>query len=184
VQSHISWALAITLLAGAALASPARAQNSSPQADSANQPKDAPSNPPPKKVYTNDDLRSTDRGGVSVVGNSKAAAKSPQSNSNEPKNERYWHNRAQQLRNRMAEVDHQIAELEASNQSQHPGSGGSNSGNPPPPPPSAYTVGAHVRGGTSTPLERLKDRKAQLQQQMDQLEDEARQAGVPPGWLR
>ena len=203
MRSLMSWALGVSLLAGAALAVPAFCQSTSQPAsqqssaqqsqDSAgagtSQPKDAKSSPPAKKVYTNDDLRSLDSGGVSVVGNNRAAAKPGKATSADtgPKNEQYWRSRAQKLRNEMAEVDRQIAELEAANQSQRTGSGGSsNSGgtNPPPAPVSAYTVGAHVHGNSTTPLQRLQNRKAQLQQQIDQLEEEARQAGVPPGWLR
>jgi hypothetical protein len=186
------WAFGAGLLAGATIAGPAFCQSAAQPAaqqnqDSAtagtSQPKDAKSSTPAKKVYTNDDLRSTDSGGVSVVGNNRAAAKPGKATTADtgPKNEQYWRSRAQKLRNEMAEVDRQIAELEAANQDPHTGSSGTN---PPPPPPSAYTVGAHVRGGSSTPLQRLENRKAQLQREMDQLEEEARKAGVPPGWLR
>jgi hypothetical protein len=151
--------------------------NSSP--DPAARPKAAA-----KKVYTNDDLKSGDAGDVSVVGNDKRAVRPGQTAANQTKNEQYWHNRAEQLRRQMAELDRQIAQIEAANQKENSQSASSGGTNPPPAPLSAYTVGSHVRGGNTTQLDRLKNRKAQLQEQMDQLEEEARKANVPPGWLR
>jgi len=189
--------LSLGLLAALAIAAPAPAQSAPPQqpapqqnaasaTDPAAKPKDASSDSAPKKVYTNGDLSGRGGGGVSVVGNSKSTAKTGQAATNQPKNEQYWRNRAQQLRNQMAEVDRQIAQFESANQNQHTASTSSNGTNPPPPPPSAYTVEAHVRGSANAnnPLERLKRRKAQIQQEMDQLEEEARRANVPAGWLR
>ncbi len=189
------------LVAALAIAGPARGQGqaqppSSPQpatqqnqdsvADAARKAKDAANNgttngEAPKKVYTNEDLRRMDSSDVSVVGNTKGAGKAGQTASNDPKDEKYWHDRMQKLRDQMAQVDHQIAQIEGANQDQHSATSGSN---PPPPPTSAYTVGAHAHGGNATQLEKLKERKAQIQQQMEQLEDEARRANVPPGWLR
>ena len=138
--------------------------------------------PPAKKVYTNDDLGGGRRGDVSVVGNSKAAGKAGKSTAanNEPKNEQYWRGRAQKLRSQMAEVDRQIAQMTPANQTSGSATTGSTSSSPAP--LSAYSNASHARAGV--PLERLQNRKAELQAQMDQLEEEARKAGVPPGWLR
>ena len=36
----------------------------------------------------------------------------------------------------------------------------------------------------NTKLKKLEEKKAQLQKQMEALEDEARKEGVPSGWLR
>ena len=127
-----------------------------------------------KHVYTNDDVRTMDRRDVSVVGKNEKPGKA--TSSNEPKNEAYWHNRAQKLRDQIADVDRQIAEFNRQEQA--------TTGSPStqPPPPGAYTVGARSR--SSAQLERLQNRKAALEQQMEELQDEARKAGVPPGWLR
>jgi hypothetical protein len=157
-------------------------QNPDSPADAAAKSKDAKSNPPPKKVYTNDDLGTAPKGELSVVGNSKPKGKTTQTAAanNEPKNEQYWRGQAQSLRNQLAEVDRQIAQLTAANQTNGGGTTGSNSSTPAP--LSAYTNAAHARAGTQ--LQKLEDRKAELQEKMDQLEERARRAGVPPGWLR
>ena len=158
----------ITLFAVLAWASAAHGQSSSP-------PQQDPSDSPaPKKVYTNDDLKGMQRQDVSVVGNNRGTGKSTTATA-EPKNRQYWHNRAQKLRNEMAEVDRQIAQMK----SPDPVTG---AGLPNSPSPSPGTNATSSRPAER--LQRLQNRKAQLQQQMDQLEDEARRAGIPPGWLR
>ena len=146
-------------------------------ADAANKPTDAPANPAPKKVYTNDDLHGMQRGDVSVVGNSKAERPGRDSSTGK-KDEQYWHNRAQRIRDQIADVDRQIADYMKAEQ------GAANVGvsSSTPPPPGAYTLGARSR--STAQIQRLQNRKAALEQQMDQLQEEARRAGVPPGWLR
>ncbi|HKO03874.1 MAG TPA: hypothetical protein VJW51_03960 [Candidatus Acidoferrales bacterium] len=195
MRNPIAGYLGIALLAGLALASVSRAQSQTtppPQppaqqnpdslADAAAKAKEAKSGTAPKKVYTNDDLGGGRRGDVSVVGNTRADGKAGKSTTanNEPKNEQYWRGRAQKLRSQMAEVDRQIAQLTPANQTNGNGTSGSTSSSPAP--LSAYSNASHARAGV--PLERLQNRKAELQAQMDQLEEEARKAGVPPGWLR
>ena len=187
----------LNLLAALGLAFPVRAQSQSQPAQqpataqtpdtpaaAATKPKDTTAPAAPKRVYTNDDLRGMGGGGVSVVGNSRTPAKSGLSNSNEPKNEQSWRSRAQKLRNDMAQVDREIAELEAANQKSGNGTNGSNGSNPPPPPTSAYYGGSRVNSQYQNQLRRLNNRKAQIQEQMDQLQEEARRANVPAGWLR
>ena len=176
-----SVSVGMALLAAAVCASAALAQSAPPSqpasdapADSASKPKDAPSKSPAKKVYTNDDLKGAPREDVSVVGNNRGTGRIAPSNADK-KNQQYWHDRAQRIRNDMAEVDRQIALLTRPD----PATGASLPNSPPSPP------GTHAT--TSRPamqLQRLQSRKAQLQQQMDQLEEEARRADVPPGWLR
>jgi hypothetical protein len=185
--------VAVVLFAGLALPRVSTAQSQNPpaqqpqqnpdsQTDATAKSKDAPSSPAPKKVYTNDDLVSAPRGGLSVVGNGKADGKAGKSTAanNEPKNEQYWRGQAQRIRAQIAEVDRQIAQLKAANQTNGSGSSGSNP--PAPPPLSAYSNSAHVHAGSQ--LQKLQDRKAQLQAEMDELEEQARKANVPPGWLR
>lgn len=185
--------VAVVLFAGLLLPRVVPAQSQTPPQQPAQQNPDsstdanaksqaAKSTPAPKKVYTNDDLGSAPKAEVSVVGNNRAPSKAGKSTAanNEPKNEQYWRGRAQSLRAQMAEVDRQIARETAANQTNGSSTTGSNS--PPPAPLSAYTNGAHARAGSQ--LQKLQDRKAALQAQMDQLEEEARKANVPPGWLR
>jgi hypothetical protein len=188
----------IALFAGLTAASVSWAQSqATPPAQSQSQPNaDSPTDPAAKskyangsaaskKVYTNDDLGSAPKGELSVVGSKNAASKAGKSTTanNEPKNEQYWRGRAQSLRNQMAEVDRQIAQEKAANQTGGSGTSGTGGSTAPPPAPlSAYTNSAHARAGTQQ--QKLQDRKAALQAQMDQLEEEARKAGVPPGWLR
>lgn len=180
VRNDLRWSLSAGLLAGVLLASPALAQSQSPST-SQDQPA-VQQNPTtaPKKVYTNEDLKRMDPGDVSVVGNSRATAKpgTTTAANGQAKNEQYWRNRAQKLRAEMAEVDRQIAEMTAADQAKGAGTGSSNGSTAPP--LSAY----HTASRANTQLQRLQSRKAQLQRQMDQLEDEAQRAGVPPGWLR
>ena len=178
---------ACALLAGTGLAQsqPANApQDQTAAQQNSNTGSSAADSPATKKVYTNDDLRAMRSGDVSVVGNSKSGSKARQTSATGPKNEQYWRSRSQKLRNQMAEVDRQIAQIEAANEKAHNAVGSSNGTNPPP--PSAYTVGAHARGasGYTTQLDRLKAHKAQIQAEIDQMEEEARRAEVPPGWLR
>ena len=166
--------LTAAMWTGAALAQSAPQSQPAPDApaSAANKPKD-PASPPPKKVYTNDDLKGTPREDVSVVGNNRGTGRKVPATGE--RNQQYWHNRAQRIRNETAEVDRQIALLTKPD----PNTGASIPSSTPPPP------GAHAT--TSRPvaqLQRLQSRKAQLQQQMDQLEEEARRADVPPGWLR
>jgi len=185
--------LGIALLAGLVLAAvwpvssqapPAQQSQQNPDspADAAAKSKDAKSTTAAKKVYTNDDLGGAQNGEVSVVGKSRADAKTGKSTttSNDPKNEQYWRGRAQRLRAQMAEVDRQIAQVTAANQTNGSGTSGSNSSTPAP--LSAYSNGPHARAGSQ--LRKLEEQKAELQAQMDQLEEQARRAGVPPGWLR
>ena len=193
MRNPITVYLGIALLAGLALApvSPVRSQappaqqpqqNPDSPADAAAKSKDAKSTPAPKKVYTNDDLSGMRGGNISVVGNSRADSKTGKSTAtnSDPKNAQYWRGRAQRLRAQMAEVDRQIAQVKAANQTNGSGTSGSNSSTPAP--LGAYSNGSHARAGTQ--LRKLEERRAELQAQMDQLEDQARRAGVPPGWLR
>jgi len=175
MSRHILSLAMLATLAWAGAAAAQSAQGPETPADAASKPKDVPADTPAKKVYTNDDLKGTPRSDVSVVGKNEKAGKAA-TTSNEPKNEAYWHNRAQKLRDQIADVDRQIAEFNRQDQA------ATGSSAPQPPPPGAYTVGARSRA--SAQLERLQNRKAALEQQMEQLQDEARKAGVPPGWLR
>jgi hypothetical protein len=130
----------------------------------------------PRKVYTNDDLTGLEKDGVSVVGGKQSDGKTAKCDTTKAgkQNEAYWRGRAQNLRNQMAEVDRQIAQLTGTTQTN-----GSDTGNATTPPQGVFYV-----GGRGARLQNLQNRKAALQKQMDQLVEEARKASVPPGWLR
>jgi len=144
---------------------------------SADKPKDGQDTTPPKKVYTNDDLKGMSREDVSVVGNANGQKKTPTNSTTKStqKDQAYWHNRAQNLRNQIADVDRQIAEITAGSSQTTTTEGSTNSAlgsNP---------IYLHGQGGR---LNNLEARKKALLKQMEDLEEEARKAGVPPGWLR
>jgi len=175
-------ALAITCPAAARQAA-APAQNPGAPADSAGKPQDT-SNPPAKKVYTNDDLNGHGKGEISVVGSSKQAVRPGDTATNGPKNEQYWRSRAQKLRNQMADVDRQIAQVEAANQKERAAATNPSGTSPQTAPVGAYYGGSRASNQYENQMKRLKVRKAQIQEQIDQMEEEARRANVPPGWLR
>lgn len=140
---------------------------------------------PAKKVYNTEDLASSSgSGGVSTVGDTNAAKddasapadKSAGAKGGEPvKDEAYWRGRAQTLREQMAQVDAQIAQLQDEMKK------GGNAG---------FNVQSGVASNTiyfedrDTKLKKLEEKKAQIQKQMDDLEEEARKADVPASWVR
>jgi hypothetical protein len=171
--------LAGTLCAGAARTQSPPAQSAPAQqaaSSEADKPADTQNGTPPKKVYTNDDLKAMRGDNLSVTGNSGAQKKPTNSNSkNEQRNQAYWHNRAQKLRNQIAEVDQQIAQIKAT---APPGGPANETAN------SSGGSSPIYFGGQGNRLRNLEVRKAALEKQMEELEEEARKAGVPPGWLR
>ena len=182
IRFILGMGLAGTVLAGTALA------QSQPAAGAQNQPagqqgsSSSTDTPPPKKVYTNDDLHALRRSDdVSVVGKSNQTARPGQTTASGPKNEQYWRNRAQKLRSEIADVDRQIAELAAANQRQGSATNGTNTTAAP---TGAYYGNSRAGMQYQNQMRRLQNRKAQLEEQMDQLEEEARRANVPAGWLR
>jgi len=134
----------------------------------------------PKKIYTNEDLAAgRNSGGLSVVGSKNAAGSNQNANrnyyaKNSPQYEQFWRSRAQAIRDQMAEVDRQIDEVK----SEIKKGGGT-----------GFNVQNGVMNNTvsledrNAKLKRLEEQKAELQKQMEQLEDEARKADVPPSWI-
>jgi hypothetical protein len=130
----------------------------------------------PKKVYTNDDLKGMHDDDISVIGNSGQQKKTPNSTAkNGQRDQAYWHNQAQKLRNQIADVDRQIAQFTASNPQNAAGEGPVNTTN---------GTNATYIGSQGNRLRNLQARKAALEKQLDELEEQARKAGVPPGWMR
>jgi hypothetical protein len=131
------------------------------------------------KVYTEDDLSGMKGPGVSVVGEAprKGARRGQPSNPDEdPANsEQYWRGRARQILDAIAQTDDQITQKK--DEIKKFGSGGFD-----------VTTGmkdniAYIHDRNAQ-LKELENRKADLQKQLDELQDEGRQAGAPASWFR
>ncbi len=141
----------------------------------------------PKKVYTEEDLAGMRGKGVSVVGEdqpagaggsetSKANAKTkaavvPMSG----QDEEYWRGKARALLGRIAVTEQRIEAKKEEIKKQ--GSGGFD-----------ITTGmkdniAYIHDRNAQ-LQELEKHKADLQKQLDQLQDEGRKAGAPASWFR
>ena len=136
--------------------------------------------PKARKVYTEDDLSGMHKGGVSVVGNEskksprRARTADPEGDP-EPNGEEYWRGRAQPILDAIAATDAQIAQLQEDIKKY--GASGID-----------VTTGMkdnvayiHDRNGQ---IQTLQKRKADLQKQLDELEEEGRKAGAQPAWFR
>lgn len=132
------------------------------------------------KVYTEDDLSGMKGPGVSVVGEAprKGARRGQPTNPDgdpEPNSEEYWRGRARQILDAIAQTDEQIAQKKE--EIKKFGSGGFD-----------VTTGmkdnvAYIHDRNAQ-LKELENRKADLQKQLDELQDEGRQAGAPASWFR
>lgn len=139
-----------------------------------------------KKVFTDEDLPSLKSGGLSVVGEKESGAASAEATqpnakpaggaaAKTQKDEAYWRGRAQKIREQMNAVDQDIDKVKEA-MKKGGGSGfdmqtGLNQN-------VAYIEDRNAK------LKALEQKKSELQKQMDALEEEARQADVPIGWLR
>jgi len=190
-------AMVIALLAGAALAlaqqhaPPPQTQAEPPPrpgsvADAARKSKAEKDKAKSKKVYTDEDMPSLS-GAVSVVGDKSAStpsgdAKGPdanpageQSTKGGKSDEAMWRARAKKIRDQMDAVDQEIAKTE--DEIKKSGGAGFD-------PQSGLKQNVIYFEDRNAKLKDLQNKKAELQKQMDALEDEARKAGVPAGWLR
>jgi hypothetical protein len=144
----------------------------------------------PRKVFTEDDLPGLRRNIISTVGeaspeplpDAEAQAGSPNMNlettAEIPPGERdeaYWRQRAGKLQGEIADVDRQIEALRE--EIRKAGGAGFD-------PQSGLGVNVMYYTDRNNRLQQLQRRRDGLQKQMDALMDEARRAGVPPGWLR
>lgn len=136
--------------------------------------------PKPKKVYTEDDLSGMHKGGVSVVGEenkkSPRRVRTPNPDGDyETNGEEYWRSRSQPILDEITATDQQIEQLREDIKKY--GNGGFD-----------VTTGMknniayiHDRNGQ---IQNLEKRKANLKQQLDDLEEEGRKAGAQPAWFR
>jgi len=164
-------------------------------ADAARKSKDAQEKSKAKKVYTDEDISSVS-GSVSVVGEQQSAPAASDSDKPGPavKDEAYWRGRSQELRQKMDAVDKQIADLQEDIKKYGKGGSSVTPGAGPQGPGQnacvdqvkgqAGTVCQAIVNDREAHLKELEKKKAELQKQMDDLQDEARKAGVDPGWVR
>jgi len=132
------------------------------------------------KVYTEDDLSGMKGPGVSVVGEApkKGAQRGRPTDPNGDggeNNEEYWRGRAQEILGQIAAVDEAMARIK--DDIKKYGSGGFD-----------VTTGmkdniAYINDRNGQ-LKDLEKRKADLQKQLDELQDEGRKAGAPASWFR
>jgi hypothetical protein len=136
--------------------------------------------PKAKKVYTEDDLSGVHKGGVSIVGEENKKSPRRVRNTNpdgddEPNGEEFWRGRSQPILDEIAVTDQAIEQLKEDIKKY--GSGGFD-----------VTTGMkdniayiHDRNGQ---IQNLQKKKAGLQKQLEDLEEEGRKAGAQPAWFR
>ena len=142
------------------------------------------------KVWTNDEIERLVRGErINVVGSVAAAEAAPaagegttaaaseaapdeQAQPQKPKEQtpEYWTERAKPIREELAKVEQQLQQLRSGQ-----GQAVSN----------AINVNTNAPGvDVADTIRRLEQRRTELQRQMDDLQTEARRAGVPSSWVR
>ena len=132
------------------------------------------------KVYTEDDISSLKGPGVSVVGEApkKGARRSPSTDPDGDggqNNEEYWRGRAREILDQITAVDEEIAQKKE--EIKKYGSGGFD-----------VTTGmkqniAYINDRNGQ-VKLLEKHKADLQKQLDDLQEEGRKAGAAPSWFR
>lgn len=175
---------------------PAASQDPASPADAARKSTAEKDKPKARRVYTDEDMSSL-TAPVSVVGEEKsepASAKAqepsakPRAAEAKPavKDEVYWRGRYQRLRQQMDAADKQIADKQE--EIKKYGHGGTStdlsklSCGPPPSERANPCVLPEIDRGSQ--LKDLEKKKADLEKQMNELQEEARKAGADPGWLR
>jgi len=130
----------------------------------------------PARVLTNEDLtKQTASRPVNTVGTSpKPPEKNPGTAAGAKKGEAYWRSRAKQIRDEIESVDKQIKALNEKTQAGK--SDGIKIG--------FETYNSVIYAGFENQLKELEQQKEKLQKKMTALEEEARQGGALPGWLR
>jgi hypothetical protein len=176
--------IATAVILGLALASAASAQSLGEVAKKEESRRKAAANA--GKVYTNDNLRPSD--GVAPPPASAAPAGSAEASSAQPKaeekpadgpkkDEAYWRGRVTQIRDNLQRAKmFQEALQTRINSLSHDFSSRDD--------PAQRGVVANDRQKALSELDRVKKEIADYEKQLTDLEDEARRAGVPPGWLR
>ncbi|MBI4462800.1 MAG: hypothetical protein HY653_07845, partial [Acidobacteria bacterium] len=132
-------------------------------------------------VWTNEDLERLEGGAISVLGSARAAAdegeavegEAGEESASQPSKEEtreYWQERLAPLRAELAQIEQQLNQLR-SNQ----GRAASNT----------LDLNTDAAGvDVQDTLRRLEQRRTQIQQQIEDVQAEARRKGVPAGWVR
>jgi chromosome segregation ATPase len=134
----------------------------------------------PGKVFTEDDLSGMKKEGVSVVGaegnNRPSSTPSQDGDANDSQNgEKYWRGKAQPILEDMANIDQRIAQLNEDIKKY--GNGG-------------FDVATGMKDGVAyvedrnAQIQKLQKKRANLQKQLEDLEEEGRKAGAQPAWFR
>jgi hypothetical protein len=153
-------------------------------ADAARQAKAQQNKPKAKRVYTEDNLSSV-HGTISVVGDGSSGGSAANGNSTEGSNgaapaagnngEAYWRARARAIKDQIASTDQQIADVKAEIAKEGPTSFDPSTG---------LSQGVIIIHDRNAEVKQLEDRKRSLENQLDELGDEARKAGADSGWTR
>jgi hypothetical protein len=180
---------------------PANSQNQNqaqdpPQDDSvtaaAKKAKAKKDKPATKKIYSEDDIARLPGPGVSVIGQQPAApsekekvksgggkADADTGEKEEVKDEAYWRKRARKILDQMDALDDQIQrardDAKKTKPTQAPSSDGNNG--------DQQNAETQVDDRKSR-LQDLEKQKAELQKQLDSLQEEGRRAGAPAFWFR
>jgi len=141
----------------------------------------------PKKVYTEEDLAGLHGNGVSVVGEDRPAGdvRAGTSKPNGKKktgvvpmsgqDEEYWRGKARGLLDRIAATERQMEQKK--DEIKKLGSGG-------------FDIATGMKDNVAYindrngQLQELEKHRAELQRQLDELQDQGRKAGAPPSWFR
>lgn len=130
------------------------------------------------KVFTEEDLSGMKQDGVSVVGSEttkRSSRVSAPEDEVQPNGEEYWRGKAQPILEEMAKIDQRIAQLKEDIKKYGIGgvdvATGMKDG-------VAYV---HDRNGQ---IEKLQKKKASLQKELEDLEEQGRKAGAQPAWFR
>ncbi|PYT81336.1 MAG: hypothetical protein DMG40_09245 [Acidobacteria bacterium] len=131
------------------------------------------------KVLTEDDLSGL-KGGVSVVGTEGSTRATRRSTTNQGANdaasgEAYWRGKAQPLLQQIADMDQRMAQLKRDIKKY--GIGGIDVA-------SGMKEGVAYVEDRNGQIQKLEKKKANLQKQLEDLEEEGRKAGAEPAWFR
>ncbi|HEY4709490.1 MAG TPA: hypothetical protein VIH46_04930 [Candidatus Acidoferrales bacterium] len=153
-------------------------------AEAARQAKAQKDKPKATHVYTDDNLSSI-HGTISVVGDGSSRGAAGNGNSAEDatagapaagnNSEAYWRSRARAIKDQISQTDQQIADVKAEIAKQGAASFDPSAG---------LSQGVIIIHDRNAEVKQLEDRKRSLENQLDELGDEARKAGADSGWAR
>ncbi len=154
-------------------------------AEAARQANGQKDKPKAKHVYTDDNLSSI-HGTISVVGDGSSRGSSGNVESSEisagtapiaggNNSEAYWRSKARAIKDQITSTDQQIADVKAEI---------AKSGAASFDPSTGLSQGVIIVHDRNAQVKELEDRKRSLENQLDELADEARKAGADSGWAR